>query len=148
MLPAVQAPAPDPQALSLARALVAKTETGGVTSLPWLGPPMGMFMQQWHITPRDHAQIIFREALVPVLQKHEAEFRDIEARTLAADMSVDDLKAVNAFYDSPAGLAMLRMHEPLLKLNLAAFQQLLEKLKPEMQPKVDDALKSHGWIKS
>ena len=147
MLPHVQAPAADPQALSLARALVAKTEPDDITAMPWTGMPMGMFMQQWHITPHDHAQVIFHEALVPVLQKHVAEFREIEAKTYAENLSVDDLKAINAFYDSPAGLATLRMHENLLKLNMAGLQQLLQTMKPEMQTKVDDALKTHGWTK-
>ena len=147
MLPPVQAPAVDPQALSLARALVAKTEPDGITGMPWTGMPMGMFMQQWHITPREHAQVIFHEALIPVLQKHAAEFREIEAKTYATDLGLNDLKAINAFYDSPAGLATLRMHEKQMKLNMAGLQQLLQTLKPEMQTKVDDALKTHGWTK-
>ena len=147
MLPKVAAPAPDAQALSLARRIVASTESDDISALPWIGLPMGMFMQQWHITPRDHARIIFSEALTPVLQKHIAEFHEIEAVTLSTDLSVDDLKAVSAFYDSPAGLALLRMHAPLLKLNMAGLQQLLQTLKPEMQSKVDEALKAHGWTK-
>jgi hypothetical protein len=147
MLPQVEAPAPDAAALRLARALVDKTASNDVTSLPWLGMPAGMFMRQLHITPREHARIVFREALLPVLQKHLAEFHEIEAETYAAAMSVDDLKAANAFYDSPAGLALLRMHDPLVKLNSAAVEQLLQTLKPEIQTRVDETLKAHGWSK-
>ena len=147
MLPQVEAPAPDAAALRLAHALVEKTASNDVTAMPWLGLPMGMFMRQMHIMPREHARIVFREALVPVLQKHMAELHDIEAETYATEMSVDDLKAINAFYDSPAGLALVRMHDPLLKLNMAGINQLLQTLKPEIQTRVDETLKSHGWSK-
>ncbi len=147
MLPQAEAPAPDAATLGLARALVGKTESNDVTTLPWLGLPMGMFMRQLHIVPREHARIVFREALVPVLQKHVAELHEIEAQSYASAMSADDLKAVNAFYDSPAGLALLRMHDPLLKLNMAGVEQLLQTLKPEIQTRVDETLKAHGWSK-
>ncbi len=140
-----QPPPPSAQALGLARALVGKTEQADVTTLPWLGMPMGAFMQHLHISPHEHGRIIFREALLPVLQKHAADFAEIEAQTYAADMSLDDLKAVNAFYDSPAGLALLRMHAPLLKMNEVAIAQLLKTLKPEIENKVDGVMKAHGW---
>ena len=145
MLPQISAAAPDPQALSLARKIVARTESADIAASPWLGMPMGMFMQQWHITPREHARVVFAEALQPVLRKHMAEFQEIEARTLSTDLSLADLKAIDAFYDSPAGLAMLRMHAPLLKLNMAALQQLLQTLKPELQPKITESLAAPGW---
>ena len=138
---------PGAAAMSLARALVAKIDTGEITAVPGLGMAMAQFMPDLHITPREHVRTVFAEAVVPVLRKHAATFREIEARSYARDMSLDDLKAINAFYDSPAGLALLRMHAGLLKLNMAGLQQLLQTLKPEIASKVDEDLKARGWTK-
>jgi hypothetical protein len=35
----------------------------------------------------------------------------------------------------------------LVKLNSAAVEQLLQTLKPEIQTRVDETLKAHGWSK-
>jgi hypothetical protein len=135
----------DPQTLALARTLVAKTNTGDIVSLGWLGFPMARLMGQMGIVKPDQSKAVMHEVILPVLTQHKDALADIQARTYAAIMTPDDLKAAIAFYSTPAGQHLIAIHAPLLQLNLAAVTQLLETLKPEIQQKAQATLKSHGW---
>jgi hypothetical protein len=141
----VNATPPSPQALGLARTLAAETSTGDVATLGWLSMPLGRLMHKMGTLTAEQSRAVMQDAVIPVLRAHAAELAEIEARTYAAVLSLDDLKAATAFYATPAGKSLIRMHAPLLQANLVAVTQLLENLKPEMQPKVRDALQAHGW---
>lgn len=138
---------PSPEALALARQLVAETDTGDIATLGWLSLPMGRLMHDLAIVKPEQSKAIMHDAIIPVLTRHAAELRDIQAKTFAAVLTMDDLKGAVAFYATPAGKALVAIHGPLLQLNLAGVTAWLETLKPEIQAKLDEVQKAHGWGK-
>jgi hypothetical protein len=138
---------PSAEALSLAKIFVAKTTNGDIASYNFLALPMSKLMHEMGVSGPDQSKAILREAIVPVLAKHSDELTDIQAKTAASVLSVDDLKAALAFYATPAGAHYLQVQQPLRQLNLAALSQLFETLRPEFEAKTAEVMKAHGWVK-
>jgi hypothetical protein len=138
---------PSPQALALARTLVAKSSNDDIAALSFLYPPMGRLLMRDNLIDPDRAMIVTREAMLPVLQKHKAEIDAYQAETFASILTVDDMKAAIAFYSTPAGADYVRSWGPVLKLNKAAIDQLIATLKPEIYAEAKAVMRKHGWLK-
>ena len=136
-----------PETLALARALVAKTNTGDIATLGWLSFPMVRLLGQVGAVGPEQSKAVMHEAILPVLSQHSAELAEIQAKTYAALLTPDELKAATGFYSTPEGQHLIAIHGPLLQLNLVAVTQLLETLKPEIQEKAQATIKAHGWAK-
>jgi hypothetical protein len=60
---------------------------------------------------------------------------------------MDDMKAAIAFYDTKAGADYARSWQPVLKLNKAGIDKLIETLRPEIEAEAKVVMKKHGWTK-
>jgi hypothetical protein len=138
---------PSPQALALARTLVAKSSNDDVAALSFLYPPMARLMMRANLLDPDRVMIVTREAMLPVLRKHKAEIDAFQAETYASILTVDDMKAAITFYDTPAGADYVRSWAPVLKLNRAGIDKLIDTLKPEIDAEAKVVMKKHGWTK-
>ncbi len=135
---------PSAEALSLARALTEKTGGGGLSTMNGLSPPIGGALKQLHVGPV-HAQAVMHEALFAVLEAHRDELTDIQVKSYATTLSIDDMKAAIAFYDSPAGKDLVKYRTKLAVANTMGVAELFEKLQPEFAAKTEEVLKAHGW---
>ena len=57
-----------------------------------------------------------------------------------------DLKAIAAFYATPAGRNLVKAQPQLSQAMLTGMQQWIGTLAPEMQDKVAQAAEAHGWV--
>lgn len=137
---------PSPQALALARTLVAKS-TDDVAALSFIYPPAGHMLMRAKLLDPDRAMILIHEAIIPVLRKHKAEIDAFQAETYASFLTMDDMKAAIAFYDTKAGADYARSWQPVLKLNKAGIDKLIETLRPEIEAEAKVVMKKHGWTK-
>ncbi len=140
-----QAPAPDPQTLDLARQLVAKTAGERDQVLASMSAPMVGFMQQMGINDPTKARELVDEAVMPILREHYQELVDIQARSYSQALSVDDLKATLAFYDTKAGQDLIKAQPLLAQARVTGLTQWMGTLQPEMQDRVAKTAKAHGW---
>ena len=98
-----QTSAPTPEAMSLARELVNRTNADRASTIQGLSGPMVGFLQQIGIRQPDRAQALVQEAVLPVLNEHFDEFLEIEAKSYASLLSVPDMTAALAFYAARLG---------------------------------------------
>ncbi|HWA80326.1 MAG TPA: DUF2059 domain-containing protein [Acetobacteraceae bacterium] len=67
------------------------------------------------------------------------------AEDYAATLSVDDMKAAIAFYESPAGRSLVAAGPKLGQAKFVDLTRWMAALQPEMQQRIERALKAHGW---
>lgn len=137
--------APSPEALALARDLVVKTSGDQAATLQGISGPMVGMMQQMGIKQPDRAQAL--EAVVPVLTAHYDDLINIQAKSFASALTIDDMKAIGAFYNTPAGQSLIRAQPQLAQATLTGMTQWMTSLQPELQAKIQQMVKSHGWDK-
>ncbi len=111
------------------------------------GPMVGM-VQQMGIDKPDRAQAIVHEALMPILEEHVGGLIDRSAQAYAQVLSESDLKAIIAFYDTPAGQDLIKAQPMLAQLRITGLTQWMATLQPEMQAKMAEVVKRHGWDKN
>ena len=112
---ALAQPAPSPDTLKVARELVAKTAGDKTTTLQAMGGPLVGMMQQMGIRQPDRAQAIVQEGVMPLLNEHYDELLDVQAKSYAAVLSVSDMQAAIAFYNTPAGQSLIRAQPQLAR---------------------------------
>ncbi len=142
-----QTPAPAPEALSLARELLARTTPDRASTIQGLSGPMVGLMQQIGVRQPDRAQALVQEAVLPLLDKHFDEFLEIQAKSYASLLSVADMTAALAFYATPAGQDLIHAQPKLAQLQLTGVTQWIAGLQPELQAKVQQMVTEHGWDK-
>jgi len=135
----------NPEALTLARQLVLKAEGDRNTTIQSISTPMVGMMQQMGVRDPAQAQALVSEAIIPVLQEHFDQLLTIEAQSYASVLSVDDLKAAIAFYDSPAGQDMIRAQPQLAQAKITGMTQWMGTLRPELQTKIQAMMQAHHW---
>ncbi len=141
------AAAPSPEALKLARELVVKTSGDRAATLQGISGPMVGMMQQMGIKQPDRAQALVQEAVMPILTEHFDDLTTLRAKEYASLLSVDDMKAISAFYDTPAGRSLIKAQPQLAQATMTGMTQWMGALQPEMQTKIQQVLKAHGWDK-
>ena len=103
------------------------------------------FMQQMGINDPTKARQLVDEAVMPLLREHYGELVDIQADSYAKVLTVDDLKATLAFYDTKAGQDLIKAQPVLAQARVAGLTQWMGTLQPEMQARVAKTAKAHGW---
>ena len=103
-----QTAVPGPEALALARDLVVKTSGDRDATLQSIGGPMAGMMQQIGISQPDRAKALVQEAVMPILTTHYDDLLAIKAKSFAAMLSIEDMKAIGAFYGTPVGQSLIR----------------------------------------
>ncbi|MCJ2080663.1 DUF2059 domain-containing protein [Methylobacterium sp. J-090] len=142
--PAAQ-PVSDPATLKVAREVVAQMQGDRTTTLNAMAAPMAGMMQQMGIKEADRAQIIVREAVLPLLTAHYDELLDIQARSFAGVLGKEDLQAIGTFYGSPAGRRLAAAQPQLAQAQMTGTTQWMQGLMPEMQTKIVQIIKARGW---
>ena len=104
-------------------------------------------MQQIGVRQPDRAQAMVQEAVLPLLSEHFDEFLEIQAKSYASLLSVADMTAALAFYATPAGQDLIHAQPQLAKLQVTGMTQWIASLQPELQTKVQQMIKEHGWDK-
>jgi hypothetical protein len=140
-------PALTPEALALAKQLVAKIEPAPQQTIATLSGPMVGMIQQMGIQDPVRARALVQEAVMPILSEHVGGLVDLSAQAYAQTLSVDDLKATLAFYDTKAGQDLIRAQPALAQLRLTGMTQWMSGIQPEMQAKIVAMIKQHGWDK-
>ncbi len=144
-VPTPEALAPTPEALALARTLLTKMNGDPAVTIHQISGPMVGMLQQMGISDPTRARIIVQEALIPLLSSHYDELIEIMAKAYAATLSTDDMKAAVAFYESPAGQNLVAAEPKLAQAKLIGLTQWMSGLQPEMQEKIEEVIKAHGW---
>lgn len=108
------------------------------------GPMVGM-MQQMGIKEQDRAQVLVQEVVLPMLTARFDDLLDIQARSFAGVLSKEDLQAIGAFYATPAGKRLAAAQPQLAQAQLTGTTQWMGQMMPEMQAKLAQAIKTHGW---
>jgi hypothetical protein len=135
---------PSAEAISLARTLTEKTGGGRLATMNGMSLPISKVMRQLHVGPA-HAEAVMHEALFTVLESHSDDLTSIQVMSYATTLSIDDMKAAIAFYDSPAGKDLVKYHNKMVMVSTAAVMQLFDKLQPEFAARTEEVLKRHGW---
>ena len=144
--PPAGAPAtPDAATLAAARELVSQMQGDRATTLNGMAAPMVGMMQQMGIKEQDRAQTIVQEVVLPMLTAHYDALLDIQARSFASVLSKEDLQAVGTFYASPAGRRLAAAQPQLAQAQMTGVTQWMQGMMPEMQAKIAQAVKAHGW---
>ncbi len=138
---------PSPEATRLADEIIAKTSANRQATIRAMSAPMVGMMQQFGVHQPDRAKTMVDEVIMPMLSAHIDELFALQARSYAVTFSVDDLKGLNAFYDTPAGRDVLALQPKLSSSLISNTTQWLRALSPELQTKMQAAIKAHGWDK-
>ncbi|KQP04194.1 hypothetical protein ASF28_19595 [Methylobacterium sp. Leaf99] len=141
----VAQPASDPATLKVARDVVAQMQGDRTTTLNAMAAPMAGMMQQMGIKEADRAQVIVKEAVLPLLTAHYDELLDIQARSFAGVLTKEDLQAIGTFYGSPAGRRLAAAQPQLAQAQMTGTTQWMQGLMPEMQTKIVQIIKTRGW---
>lgn len=136
---------PSPEALQAARDVVTRAQGDRTAVLKAMSAPMIGLIQQAGVNEPDRAQVLVQEVVMPVLSTHLDQLVDMQARIYATALSVDDLKAVAAFYATPAGHDLTAAQPKIAQAQIAGMSQWMGAIAPEMQAKLVQAVKAHGW---
>jgi hypothetical protein len=141
------APQPSADAIRLARSLVEASGAGGMAAMNGIALPLPQILTEIGVTKQEQRRVVVHEAIMPTLNEHSDDLTDIQIRSYASLLSIDDLKAAIAFYDSPAGKDLVKYKFKLIQANMAGGFSLIATLKPEIEAKAQDVRKAHGWSK-
>ena len=143
--PAAAQGAPSAENLTLARQLVAKVDPSPEQTIAGMATPMVGMIQQMGVREPDRAQALVQEAVLPILSGHMGELTEMSAQAYAQTLSADDLRAVLAFYNTKAGQDLIAAQPKLAQLRITNLTQWMGKMQPEIQTKIADVAKAHGW---
>ncbi|WP_298961912.1 DUF2059 domain-containing protein [uncultured Methylobacterium sp.] len=143
--PAPSVVAPDAATLKAARDVVAAMQGDRTTTLNSMSGPMVGLMQQMGIKEPDRAQTLVQEVVVPMLTARYDDLLDMQARSFASVLGKDDLQAIGTFYASPAGRRLAAAQPQLAQAQMTGMTQWMGQMMPEMQAKLTQAIKTHGW---
>ncbi|WP_342150850.1 DUF2059 domain-containing protein [Methylorubrum sp. SB2] len=140
----------DPARLALARDVIARAQGGREATLAAMKGPLGALldqqMRQMGVAAPDKAQIMMDEVLMPILTAHYDEMLNVQALAYAAVFPAEDLRAIAAFYATPAGQRLAKAQPQLAQASLVGIRQWMAALMPEIQQKLAETAKAHGWI--
>ncbi|MBB5765251.1 DUF2059 domain-containing protein [Methylorubrum rhodesianum] len=143
--PAVPQVSADPERLAAAREVVAAAQGDRAAVLAAMKAPMAGVMQQMGITDPAKAQVMVNEVVLPTLSEHYDDLLAVQALSFASVLSKEDLKAVAAFYGTPAGKNLVKAQPQLSQAMLTGMQQWMGTLMPQLKEKVEKAAAAHGW---
>lgn len=144
------APMVDPARLALAREVITRGQGDRDATLAALKGPVAALvdqnLRQMGLVAPDKVQIMMDEVMMPILEAHYDEMLDMHALAYAAVFPTEDLRAIAAFYATPAGRRLVKAKPQLAQATLVGLRQWLATLMPEMQQKVAGTAKAHGWV--
>lgn len=139
---------PSPEAMRIATEIVDKTAQNREATIRAMSAPLAGMMQQMGIRQPDRAKTLVDEVLTPMLSQHIDDLFKLQARSYATTLSLDDLKGLNDFYATPAGRDVLALQPALASNLLSNTTAWMRGLAPELQSRMQAAMKAHGWDKA
>ena len=136
---------PSQEALTLSRTLVEKSGIGGQSALNGLVLPLPQFLAGLGVTQPQQVQALAHDVIMPTLTDHDGDLTDIAVKSVATLLSVPEMKAAIAFYDSPAGRNFVRLKYRVTQDNVAASAAAISALRPEVNVQVKAVAQAHGW---
>jgi hypothetical protein len=149
-MPTAKAPVagvPTTEATDAARALVGASRTGGLGALSGLVLPFPKLLSEMGVQPGPRFPVAMRQAVLPVIFEHADDFTVVQVHSYSTLLSLPDMKAATAFYNSPAGQDIVRLRPLLIQREAGPAFKLIATLHPEIDTKVQQTLKAHGWSK-
>ncbi len=137
-----------PEALGLARQLISKIEPNPQQTINQLGGSMVGLMQQMGIKNPEHARAIVDQVLMPMLSAHIDGLVDRSATAYAETLSVADIQATIAFYDTKAGQDLIKAQPMLAQRRIQGMTAWMAEMQPEMQTRISAVMKQRGWDKN
>jgi hypothetical protein len=137
--------APSAEALALARTVVEASGAGGMNTMSGLDLPVGKLRRELGATTPPQVKAVMTEAVFPTLFDHTDELTNLQVKSYATLLSVDDMKAIIAFYNSPAGKDMLRARAAIGQTNMTRAFKLVNSLNMDFRANVKIVAKAHGW---
>ena len=137
--------AAQPDAIALARTLVEKSGVGGEGAMAGLVPPVPDYLHQLGVTAPDQIRVLAHDVVMPTLSDHAADLTEIQVKSYAALLSVADMKAAIAFYDSPAGQDFVKYRYRRVQADIPQGEALIERLRPEIEARAQAVAHAHGW---
>lgn len=140
----------EPARLALAREVLAGSQGGPDVMLAALKGPLGALLDQTlrqlgMVAPTE-AQIVTDEVLMPVLKARYDDLLNMQALAYAAVLPEDDLRAIAAFYATPAGRRLVKAQPQLAQASIVGTRQWMAALVPEMQRRLAETARAHGWL--
>lgn len=139
------AQAPDPARIAAAKQMM--EVAGSVAQFDQVMPLMSQQMSQAfkNIAPGSATEIddVFRQ-LVPKFIERKGELLDQIAALYAAEMTLDELNAIVAFYKSPAGVKFAAVQPKILRDSMALGQRWGQKIGAEFADEARRELKKRG----
>jgi len=145
-LPGVaRAQAPDASRIAAAKQMM--EVAGAAAQFDQVMPLMSQQMSQAfkNIAPGNATEIddVFRQ-LVPKFIERKGELLDQIATLYAAEMTLDELNAIVAFYKSPAGVKFASVQPKILRESMTLGQRWGQKIGAELADEVRRELKKRG----
>ncbi len=137
--------APTADALALARTLVEKSRVGGQVAMSGLVMPPPGYIASLGVTDPMQAQVVAHDAVMPALGDHADALTDIQVRSYATLLSVPEMKAAIAFFDSPAGHNFVKVRGSRIQDAASQASALIAKLEPEITAQASAVARAHGW---
>jgi hypothetical protein len=140
-----QPPAPSAEALSLARTLVTETQAGGIATMNGIQFPAATLAKDVGATGREQVKAVMAEAFFPTMFDHSDDLTEIQVKSYATVLSIDDMKAAIAFFGTPAGKDLVRLRSSIMRTNATRAHLLMQKINAELKANMDATAKAHGW---
>ncbi len=107
--------------------------------------PLAGMVTQMGVSDPAKAQTLVNEAMMPVLNEHFDDLLTAQATSYAQALSEPDLRAIIAFYDSPAGKDLVAAQPTLAAARLTSLSHWIQGFQPEIVTKVQQVAQAHGW---
>ncbi|PXW58560.1 DUF2059 domain-containing protein [Methylobacterium sp. B4] len=143
--PAASQVTADPERLAAAREVVAASQGDRAAVLAAMKAPMGGMMQQMGLKDPQRAQVMVDEVVMPTLSENYDDLLSIQALSFASVLTKEDLKAIAAFYATPAGKNLVKAQPLLSQAMLTGMQQWMGGLMPQIKDRIAKAAAAHGW---
>jgi hypothetical protein len=140
-----QSPAPSAQALSLARTLVTETQAGGAWTMNGIQFPAATIAKDVGAEGREQIKTVMSEAFFPTMFNHFDDLTEIQVKSYATVLSIDDMKAAIEFFGSPAGKDLIRLKSQIMRTNATRTYMLMGTITAELQASIKSTAKAHGW---
>ena len=107
--------------------------------------PVPDYLRQLGVTAPNQVRVLAKEVVMPALGDHSEDLTAIQVISYATLLSVPEMKAAIAFYDSPAGLNFVKTKSLRARANLPEGAALISQLRPEIQLRAGEVARTHGW---
>ena len=136
----------DPQALAAAKNLMIVTRANAnfLQVFDILTKKLVPLMEQANPQKQQMIQQLMETVFIPAINKHVGEITDQVAVVYAQNFSVDDMKAISAFYQSPIGQKYLDKTVTMMPQLMQSMQGINQKIIKEAMQELADKMRQNN----